>query len=102
MKAENKINDSAAMTTAENEVCIGWLHANYYLVGKEWNFGSRGSESLVGGADWRVYWVRIVGETLDTIKVWNLTLKMKRLGTSSTTCFVFCVCNNIFLHNIQN
>ena len=37
------------MTTAKNELFIGWLHENYCLVGREWNFGEVGA-----------YWGRFV------------------------------------------
>ena len=33
-----KKNDTAAMTTATNKACIGWLDENCYLMGKEWQF----------------------------------------------------------------
>ena len=34
IKPEVKENDTAAMTTATNETCIGWLHENCCLMGE--------------------------------------------------------------------
>ena len=33
-----KKKDTTAMTAATNEACIGWLHENGYLMGKECHF----------------------------------------------------------------
>ena len=38
IKPEVKTNDTTAMTAATNEDYLGWLHENYYLMGKEWHF----------------------------------------------------------------
>lgn len=35
LSVNSKTNDKAAMTTIENEFCIGWLHENCYLAQDE-------------------------------------------------------------------
>ena len=36
------------MTTATNELCVGWLHENCYLVGRNDNFDSGRFKSIKG------------------------------------------------------
>ena len=38
IKPDVKKNDTTAMTTATNEICIGWWDEKCNLMEKDWNF----------------------------------------------------------------